>query len=144
MVKPRYTLELFMEQGSEGAHWCAYDNTLEGYEGLISLVNGDHIQIINKEGHILWDGIIDIDTDSYRRYYYRIEKLRERGDSARQILAAHGYETIEMSNQECEDTLYRNFSQPIAGGYACHWTQRGVDPDDWAMWFRNELEVRFL
>jgi len=144
--KPRFTLEMFMEQGSEGAHWCAYDNTKEGYEGLINLGNGDHIQIysLGENRKLVWEGVIDQDRKSHRRYYYWIEKALEAGRDERHILTGYGYETCEMSNKECKDTLWRNYSQPMAAGYDCHWTQKGVDPEVWAKWFINELEIVFL
>ena len=146
VVEPRYTLELFMEQGSEGARWSVYDNTKKGYDGLIDLSDDDYIQIysLGEDRHLVWEGVIQQDRDSHRRYYYRIEKALESGQEARSILSNYGYNTCEMSNKECEYTLWRSFSQPIAGGYACHWTQKGVDPDEWASWFRDELEVVFL
>ena len=51
--KPRYTLHMFIEQGSEGAHWSIYDNTKTGYEGLIDVSEG---MVLNIPG--VWSGTI--------------------------------------------------------------------------------------
>ena len=140
MQKPhRYTLEMFMEQGSEGVIWYIYDNTLQGYEGLVSLENGMEINIIGK-----WRGIISMDYDSHKQYLHTINRHLNNGKSFRDILHLYNYLTVEMSNKECEDLVKQNFAQPVAGGYYCHWTQRGVDPDEWASWFKQELPVEII
>lgn len=141
-TKPRHTLELFMEQGTEGAHWCVYDNNYEGYDGLISLYRGDYLQILDNKGVIIWEGIIEPDYNSYRKYRRNIQELLDEGVNIRKILSNYGYDTRELSNEECKEVLNSNFSSPYAGGYKCHWTQKGVDPDIWAIWFESELEAK--
>ena len=37
--------EAFLEQGMEGVDYCLYDESKEGYAGLTSLNNGDHLII---------------------------------------------------------------------------------------------------
>lgn len=134
----RYRLEMYMEQGSEGAHWCIYDTTKTGYDGLINLYNGMKINIPGK-----WKGIIKQDTETNRHWFHKAKPYAEKGEY-RKLLSAWGYNTIEMSNDQCEEVAKLNMKQQVALGYWCHWVQKGVDPDEWARWFIDELDVELL
>ena len=136
--EPRYTLDIFMEQGSEGAHWCIYDNTKSGYYGLIDLHDGMVIDILG-----VWCGIIKRDTKSNRHWFRWCDDFLINEDY-RGILESRGWDTREMSNAYCKQVAWEHFTQQVAGGYHCHWIQEGVDPDEWASWFINELEVEII
>lgn len=136
--KPRYTLEMYMEQGTEGAYWCIYDNTKSGYDGLIDLDDGMKINIVG-----VWSGTIRKNTTINRCWYRWCEDYILNGDF-RGILEHRGWDTKEMSNRECKEEALICFSHQVAGGYHCHWIQEDVDPDTWASWFINELEVEII
>lgn len=52
-------LEMYFEQGMEGIEWAVYDNTKQGYDGLIVLNEGDYLEISN-----VWAGYIKYDLES--------------------------------------------------------------------------------
>ena len=134
----KYKLEMFMEQGSEGARWCIYDTTKKGYDGLIVLEDGMKINIIGK-----WQGVIKKDRETNKFWFYKAKPYADEG-KFREMLSVWGYDTMEMSNDECEELAKRNMRQQVAGGYWCHWVQEGVNPDTWAQWFMDELDVELL
>jgi hypothetical protein len=136
--KPRYTLEMFIEQGSEGAHWCIYDNSKSGYDGLIQLSEGMKINILG-----IWEGTIKRDTTSNRHWYEWCEEYLPTNDY-RGMLERIGWNTKELSDARCKLYAWEYYSQQVAGGYYCHWLQEGVDADEWASWFINELEVEII
>lgn len=134
----RYHLEMFLEQGCEGAYWSVYDTTKEGYEGLITLEDGMKIRIPGK-----WEGTIKKDRDTNRQWFRRCKEYVDKEDY-RAMLESFGYETVELSNSDCEELARSNHMQQVAGGYWCHWVQEGVDPDVWAEWFIKKLPVEFI
>lgn len=136
MLKVR--LELFMEQGSEGAHWCVYDETKTGYDGLISLNNGDRLVIPS----VNFDTIINKDYESYRQWYGWCLPFVEKNDY-RGLLESRGWVTKEMSNLDCKNEALSNCRQQVVNGYYCHWVQHGADPDLWGEWFKKELPAYY-
>ena len=63
-------LDPFFETGTEGIIWTLYDETKEGYDGLCSLNDGDHLSIYNDtKTEIVWAGIINFDWETNRIPY---------------------------------------------------------------------------
>lgn len=137
MLKVR--LELFMEQGSEGAHWCVYDETKKGYDGLISLNNRDRLIIPS----VNFNEIIDKDYESYRQWYRWCQPYLEK-DNYRGMLESRGWVTKEMSNLDCKTECLSNYKQQVVNGYCCHWVQKNADPKLWGEWFEKELPAFFI
>ncbi len=137
MLKVR--LELFMEQGSEGAHWSVYDETKTGYDGLISLSNGDRLIIPS----VNFDQVINKDKESGKEWYYWCRPYIKKEDY-RGLLESRHWVTKEMSDEECKQDCFNSFRQQVAGGYFCHWIQKDVNPNLWAQWFRDELDAFYI
>lgn len=62
-------LEIFSEQGSEGAHWSFYEDGKSGYDALHALEKGDVLRIFNDAARteLLWQGTVDFDHDSEKQ-----------------------------------------------------------------------------
>lgn len=62
-------LEIFSEQGSEGAHWSFYEDGKTGYDGLHVLEKGDVLRVFNDAARreLLWQGTVDFDHDSEKQ-----------------------------------------------------------------------------
>lgn len=61
-------LEIFSEQGTEGAHWSFYEDGQTGYDALHVLEKGDVLRVFNDAARteLLWQGKIDLDHQSGR------------------------------------------------------------------------------
>jgi hypothetical protein len=72
-------LEPFWATGTEGVCWSLENRIRPGYDGLIRLGDGDHLTIFNALGHILWEGIIDLE---YERNYQAYPRNPQYGQQA--------------------------------------------------------------
>lgn len=135
----KVNLEVYNEQGSEGAYWCVYDCTKEGYEGLITLDNGDRLIIPS----VNFDALIDKDLTSHRIWFKHYNTYVINKDF-RGLLENEGWVTKEMSNEQCYQNAVDSFSQQTAGSYYCHWLQKNVDRNLWAYWFDQELPAYYI
>lgn len=136
--KSKYILHIYIEQGSEGAHWSLYDTSKTGYDGLVDIYEGMKLEIVG-----VWKGTIKRNNNVNRQWYTWCEPYVKREDY-RGLLEKASWETKELSNAECLSLAWQSFSQQVAGGYYCHWLPEGIDPDKWTSWFEDELEVNIL
>lgn len=62
-------LEIFSEQGTEGAHWSFYEDGKTGYDALHCLEKGDVLRVFNDAARteLLWQGTIDLDHKTGRQ-----------------------------------------------------------------------------
>jgi hypothetical protein len=130
-------LQIYWEQGMEGVEWAAHDNTKKGWEGFISLNDGDYLEIPN-----LWKGVIIHDTEIYKTFP-NIIKTRVKNGEYRDILNSYGWATKSLSDNRCKSYVYSNYEKQVIEGYTCLWLQKGVDPKLWVKWFEDELEAYY-
>jgi len=102
---------LHSETGTEGGWWAVQEDGFQTdsghwkYEGLRNLENGDEFTVYDKDGGILWSGIIDQDDETGAISHTALRK----GKVVR----------------------IRGWKQQVVGGWWVHWVQRGVDPERW-------------
>ena len=151
-----YTTEAFCETGTEGTHWCLYDNTKNGYSGLVDIEEGDYLTILTPDGtQIVWQGIIEKDTSTNRivyPYYSRflnepcpeefkkhLIKINGLNSMPYEKLPQHCRELkdhiLTMTTSDCEKYIYKYHSQQLVRGLWVHWLQKDVYPDIWANYF---------
>ncbi|WP_207539664.1 hypothetical protein [Sabulicella rubraurantiaca] len=63
------TLLSWFETGLEGIVWAVHEDGKAGYSGLNPLRDGDHLQILEADGTLIWEGTIDLDREVNRRPY---------------------------------------------------------------------------
>lgn len=57
------TLFGYFETGVEGILWALQRDGVSGYEGLVVLERGDHLRIYDADKKVVFDGIINPNTD---------------------------------------------------------------------------------
>lgn len=109
---------LFSETGTEGGWWAMQQDgfvTEDGhwrYEGLEYLEEADDFTVYDKDGSVLWHGIIHQDTKTGAIPHRVIRK---------------GKVVIDKS-----------WKQQVVGGMWVHWIQKGMDPEAWGELFCGE------
>jgi hypothetical protein len=54
-------LDPFSETGTEGVIWSVQDDISLSYDALHPLENGDHLQVFDERGDIIWTGLVDLE-----------------------------------------------------------------------------------
>lgn len=127
-------LEIFYEQGMEGVEWVAIDNTKQGYHQLITLNDGDYLDITSVwKGYIKRDLVIN--KNSIRELLLT--------NTCRDILNLWEWNTTELSDAECKELISYKKDRQTINGYVCNWLQHGVEPSLWLKWFERELPAYY-
>ena len=59
MIYPvRGRLHPFSDMGTEGIFWCILEDDKNGYDGLVSIEEGDYLTIFKANGYPDWEGTI--------------------------------------------------------------------------------------
>ncbi len=110
---------LFSETGTEGGIWSvqedgflADDGIHWSYYGLRSLKEGDDLTIFDKNGNILYHGIIKFDKITNLEMHMVFRKGRW-----------------------VQDPLW---TQQVVDGMWVHWLQSGISPEAWSLLFNDE------
>ncbi len=126
-------LQIYWEQGMEGVEWSAHDNSKEGWNGFVSLNNGDYLEIPDN-----WAGIITADTKTNKEYPEHVKELDKQG-KYRDILHLYNWSTKTYSDKQCKNFVNLRIKRQIVEGYICNWLQKDVNPNVWLSWFKDEL-----
>jgi hypothetical protein len=67
--------EGFFETGTEGVIWAVYKDGGKGHEGLVSILDGDHLTVWDPTGAVLFEGVVACDYKTGWRRYPRNPEL---------------------------------------------------------------------
>jgi hypothetical protein len=60
------TLTAFFETGTEGIFWAFLDNSLDGYDALNIVADGDYLFVEDGNGRIEWEGEVKLEYSSHK------------------------------------------------------------------------------
>ncbi|MDO3382412.1 hypothetical protein [Gilvimarinus algae] len=98
----------YFETGTEGVMWALMQDGKSGYEGLVLLEAGDHIEVFEIEGPKVYDGIVVPDTS--------IGAMQRPGSTLRQPVALGRW----------AHWIQSGFDADVWAGYFCSGKYRGV------------------
>ena len=161
-------LETYWEEGVEEVYWAVEDLAPMGeglrrsprtgrpqiyyrnpYAGLIMLEAGHELTIYADyaENQILWQGTVQPETRTNRHLLPWISPYFN--ESQTELLDLVGCQTAlryygfgldrTATAAQCRRLAQTYCTRQLAAGLACHWLQKGVDPDEWADWFSRKL-----